>query len=590
MSRPLRSLALGLVFASLLGCGNETPEKLLASAKDYLAKNEPKTAVIQLKTALQRNPKLPEARFLLGKALLASDDAVAATVELTKARDLKYPADEVVPLLAKALVMQGEHKKLTDGYGELVLASPQANADLKTSLATAYAAQGKPEKARSELAAALESVAGYAPALVVQARMLAGERDIDGAIKLLDEVLAAAPAQQDALQLRGDLLLYGKGDQAGAIEMYRKALAAKPNSIAAHGGLLTIYLSRNDLASAKEQLEALKKVRPQHPQTTYFQARIAFMQGDYKAAEQLTQQLLKVAPDNLLVLELAGNVAFKQNSFLKAEQYLSKVAQAAPGRVAPRRVLALTYMRLGQPQQALGVVLPLIEGGSADAGIYSLAARAYLQSGDPRKGEELFAKAVKLDPKANSRTALALVRISRGDAAAQLGELEAISESDEGVTADLALISTHLSRKEWDAALKAIDGLQKKQPGKPQADFLRAQVLAARGDIAGARKSLESALSIAPTFFPAVQGLAALDLRDGKAEQAEERFNTLLKAQPNNVQALLALAQLSARAGKDGKVVVGSHPQGRDRQPVETLSPGGRSSNTTFRRRTTSWR
>jgi len=156
--RSLRSLALGLVFASLLGCGNETPEKLLASAKDYLAKNEPKTAVIQLKTALQRNPKLPEARFLLGKALLANDDAVAATVDLTKARDLKYPADEVVPLLAKALVMQGEHKKLTEGYGELVLASPQANADLKTSLATAYAAQGKPEKARSELVAALESV------------------------------------------------------------------------------------------------------------------------------------------------------------------------------------------------------------------------------------------------------------------------------------------------------------------------------------------------------------------------------------------------------------------------------------------------
>jgi predicted Zn-dependent protease len=50
------------------------------------------------------------------------------------------------------------------------------------------------------------------------------------------------------------------------------------------------------------------------------------------------------------------------------------------------------------------------------------------------------------------------------------------------VTADLALISEHLRRKEVDEALKAIDGLEKKQPANPLAAQLRAQALMSNND------------------------------------------------------------------------------------------------------------
>ena len=65
-------LALGL---GLAGCGADNPEALLASARDYLAKNDPKAAVIQLKNALQKNPEMSEVRLLLGQALLRTGDA-----------------------------------------------------------------------------------------------------------------------------------------------------------------------------------------------------------------------------------------------------------------------------------------------------------------------------------------------------------------------------------------------------------------------------------------------------------------------------------------------------------------------------------
>ncbi len=71
----------GLVTA----CGEEKSEDLMSSAKTYLAKKDDKAAIIQLKNVLQKNPSQPEARFLLGQALLNSGNAVAAIVELRKA-------------------------------------------------------------------------------------------------------------------------------------------------------------------------------------------------------------------------------------------------------------------------------------------------------------------------------------------------------------------------------------------------------------------------------------------------------------------------------------------------------------------------
>ncbi len=70
----LSTLLLTLVLAAC----SEKPEAMMISAKDYLAKNDRKAAVIQIKNALQADPQMPEARFLLGTALLDEGDPVGA--------------------------------------------------------------------------------------------------------------------------------------------------------------------------------------------------------------------------------------------------------------------------------------------------------------------------------------------------------------------------------------------------------------------------------------------------------------------------------------------------------------------------------
>ena len=118
-SRTYTAVSALLLSLLLAACGGDKPEAMLASAKDYLAKNDSKAAVIQIKNALQSNPDLPEARFLLGTALLDSGDPVGAELELRKALELKHSQELVVPQLAKAMLAQGHAKKLTDEFARV---------------------------------------------------------------------------------------------------------------------------------------------------------------------------------------------------------------------------------------------------------------------------------------------------------------------------------------------------------------------------------------------------------------------------------------------------------------------------------------
>ena len=538
-----------LLVVSLLAC-SEKPEAMLSSARDYMAKNDNKAAVIQIKNALQSNPDMPEARFMLGTALLDSGDVVGAETELRKAMDLKHPQDQVVPALAKAMLAQGQAKKLTDELAKTELTTPAAKSSFLTTMATAYAMQSKPEAAQDALKGALAADPGYAPALIMQARQKAGQKDYDGALALLEEVVAKTPKSPEAWKLKGDILLFAKNLPQDALTAYRKAVEVKPDFMAAHVSIINMLLQQNNLTEASSQVEQLKKFSPNHPQTKYLEAQLAFQKKEFKPARDLIQQVLKSAPGNVQALQLAGAVELQLNSLVQAEAYFSKALQAAPNLALARRALVMIYLRAGQPAKAMATLTPGLARDNVDPALYAVAGEVYLQNNDLKKAEEYFTKANQQDPKnAKNRTSLALTRMMGGQVDSGFDELHDIAASDTGTTADLALISLHLRRQEFDKALAAIDALEKKQPDKPLAANLRGRTLLAKKDVAGARKSFERAVAIDPTFFPAVATLAGLDLADKKPEEAKKRFEVVLAKDPKNAQALLALAELAARTG-----------------------------------------
>ena len=110
-----RALAMSVVVAALVcACSKPTPEAYIESAKAHLAKRENKAAVIELRNALQKRPKLAEARFLLGRALLETGEFPNAEKELRTALELGYPAQQLAAPLAHALALLGRYPEILD--------------------------------------------------------------------------------------------------------------------------------------------------------------------------------------------------------------------------------------------------------------------------------------------------------------------------------------------------------------------------------------------------------------------------------------------------------------------------------------------
>ena len=65
---PAATLAMALLVSA---CGSDSPDALLASAQDYLSRNDAPAAIIQLKNVLKDRPDSAKARLLLGQALAA---------------------------------------------------------------------------------------------------------------------------------------------------------------------------------------------------------------------------------------------------------------------------------------------------------------------------------------------------------------------------------------------------------------------------------------------------------------------------------------------------------------------------------------
>jgi putative PEP-CTERM system TPR-repeat lipoprotein len=551
----LMRIACGALCAALVACTGDTPDKLVESGRRYLDGNDPGAAVIQLKNALQKDPNSAEARFLLGKALLDSNDAVAAAVELRKALDLKHPEEVVLPVLARAMLAQGDSQKLIERYAATDLPTPAAAADLKTSIAIALILQGKLPQAQTALAAALAAQPEHVPALIVQARVHAGHRDLKSAFAALDKILAHKPVGADALQLKADLLRQ-KGDSAGALQAYREALPLARDQLAPRAGILSVLMAENDLQAARKELDDLRKELPHHPQVAYFEAELAFRKGDHKAAKEIAQQLLKVLPDNTRVLQLAGALELQERSYLRAQQMLTRALNLSPDLAGARFALAQAYLGTGDPAKVLSTLGPLLDNNPT-APVLRLAASAYMLKGELAKADELFSRVLETRPgDVRARTAMALTDLRQGDANVAFSELESIAAADTGGTADLALIGSHLGRREYDKALAAIDALERKPHGKVLGPYLRGRTYFVRGDLRQARQGLDKALAADPAFLPAVEAMAAIDVAEKKPDAAEKRFRKLLEKQPDNARALQALARLRETGGAKKDEVV----------------------------------
>ena len=555
---PRRSFALLLCVCLLAaGCEGESEQKLMASAKAFLVKKDRKAAEIELKRVLGRNSSSIEARLLLGRVLLEEGDPVAADLELGKALELGAHVAEVAPSHARAMLAMGQAAKIVGLYGALKLQDNAAQAELRTMVAAAHAQMGDAAAALRELDAAQLAQPDHAAAQMVRARVMTSQGDADGALLVLDKVIASDPANEHAGVAKGYLLWLARQDAAGALAAHRQVLASNPGSVAARAEVVTILFRQGQTAEARREFEQLREKAPRHPETVFFEAQFAYVDKQYSRSREFTDALLKLTPDHLRALELAAAAEYHLGNDGQVAAFVSRALKVNPKLVLSRQILAQSLLRAGQPAKAVEALGPLLSGPDADAESLALAGGAYLRLGDARRADAAFKEAAKLAPdSAKVRTQLALAMLAGGRNELALKELESVARSDRGPRADLVLVSSLIAKQDVRGALKAIDGLAKKMPASALPDQLRGQVLLASRDAEGAGRSFEAALSKEASYFPAVAALASMDVAARRFKAARERVGKYIAKVPNRAQPHLLMADIVEAEGAGPAEVV----------------------------------
>ncbi len=532
--------------------------KAIASARAHLEAHEPQPATVYLKSLLAVQPNHALARRLLGESLLAQREAAAAEAELRRAMQLGVPQSQVAPLLANALLDQGKPDAVLSEFGRMEIAEAQPAADLLVQIARAHLAKGDEAGAKRALDDALSRKSGHADALLMVARSRWQAGKVAEARSTIEAVLKERPDNARAWVYMGDLQA-GQGDPAAAAESYKKAVKLQPLDLSAYTAMVMLDLKRKDLAGAREMQLAMQKAAPRSVTTFYVKAMLEYLSGNYAAAREALQQLLKAGSVPPQIDLLAGMTELRLGARAQAETHLNKAMTGMPASTEPRKVLAQLMIESGRAKRALELLDPATPGAATDPEFWSLIGQSQASLGEFDKADAAFVKARKInpdDPTVMTEMGRSMAARGKVDAAVTLLS-SAAANANSGTRADIALISALMLKRDLAGALKAVDGLAKKQPDSAMVDVLRGQVLEATRDLDGARRAYMTATSKDGRYEPALTRLAALDVTQGRFDEAQQRYDKVMEADPKATWAMLAAADMARRAGR-GRQAVGA--------------------------------
>ncbi len=536
-----------VVTIPMTACGVGDPATYVASAQKYMAKSDNNAAVIELKNALKADPNRADARYLLAKVSFETGNYADAVTEARKALDLNYPADEALPLLLRALLLQGEFRKVVTEPVDRKFGRPAVRADIETSRALAYIALDDRNAAQVALDSALAADPANLQAKAARIRLAVSANDLPGALEQANAVLSTAPDEVEVLLLKADLqAALGLRDES--IKTLDRVVAVKPDLPQARWALIVALVYSGRIAEAANHFAEAKKLAPDDPRTWFSEAVLAYAQSNMPAARQAVDRARQFNPDYVPALYLSGLIDLRLEANAAAEAALRAVIAKAPNDEGARRALATAFVRRGKTSQALETLEPLLRRAPNDPSLLRAIAEVHFASNNPAKAAEYFAKANKLDAgNVPGRIRLAQVKLVTGESAQAIRDLEGIAASESAATEpDLALISALLQRRDFDKALVAVAALEKKQPSSAITYNVKGVVYMTRGDKENARASFEKSLSLDHDYVAAAFNLARLDFIEGKLDAARARYQQMLAKDPQSEPVLLALAELLA--------------------------------------------
>lgn len=524
--------------------GNEESESYLAQARTYYEAQDYRAAFIELRNSIQADPSNVDARILMAQVYIRFGQGIAAQTEIEAARQRGASVGETAVYMARALVLQRNY----DGALEEIHSTDIPDADRPDALAiegdVAFA-NGNIDDASAAFTSAERLAPAYYIPKAALARLALNQGNLDLAEEKANEAIALAPGESSNFLLKGQIAR-AQGDREAAVNYFTSAIERSSEYGVALLERAATLIDLGELDRARDDLDAVYQMVPDHPMAHYLSAVIAVRTGDFEAADELLGQTGQTLDDFMPAALLKGVVAFQLRNYQQASLHLSRVLRQQPGNIGARRAYGATLLKLGDSQSAIETLLPLIQLGDTDARVLTLIGAAYMQAGEYDHAVDYLQQAAEQAPNANVvRTELALGRFAIGDANSAISELEGVlSAEPDALRAATLLALFERKQGNLDKALTHADQIINIVPKQPMGYNIRGGILMQQKKFDEARQMYETALDVNSSFAPARINLGHLARLQGDPDEARRQYQLVLNSDRTNLTAMKALTDL----------------------------------------------
>ena len=558
-------LLAALSVAALSGCVRRSADELLADARNYADSGDYRTASIQLRTLLKREPNNVAGVLMLAEVALKGSNPALAERNFRRAAELGADPSLVWAGRMEALLQLGRYDDaLAEAQpGSVPRVFDRAEDNARQALLRGRAQIGlqKFNEAEVTLRESLRLSPSVAAHLEL-GRLLAATGRQPEADAQIKNAIALDPEDPEALLVQAMALL-AAGNQTEAAPLLTRALdrgrerGALLVQAAALGALAELDLAARRFDEASSRAEALAKLMGDHTDVRYLRARIALEQRDVERAKAELQEILAADKSFAPAQRLLGAIYTLENQFDLAEMFLRPVVIGNPDDLFARRLLATVLLARNRPAEAL----PLLENITApDAesreALLTMMGQASLQVGDVARAISIFregSKAYPDNPLFELGLGLTMLAEGRADEASEVLRQVRGAQADAIRAAFLTIV--YMQKGQADEALASARSVVEKFPDQAWSHNLLGSVLMATGQFAEARAVVGKAVELDPKDEAALANLARVEELLGNPAAAAAAWQRILDKDPTNADAAFWLARLELDQGNVPKAL-----------------------------------
>ncbi|NIB43144.1 PEP-CTERM system TPR-repeat protein PrsT [Pseudomaricurvus alkylphenolicus] len=546
-SLPIRSLAALVLISLCLPSGTlaqESSQEYYEHAQQLMFSREYRSALIQLKNALQKDPEHVPSLLLLGDLQLQLKRPAAAEASLLKARVLGADRTLINLKLAKAYLDQAEYREVINNVSSRGLAIND-QAELLGYQARAYLGLNKPARAAQKIGEALSLTDNGLQPAIAQITLARRSGDLKGALREAVSLTDRHSRSAEAWNQRASVE-HTSGYLEKAIDNYDQALAIEPDHLEARAAKVGILTDLSRFESAMIDLKYLEQRFPYDPKAAYFRA----LGYNHFAENPPSVDLLKQ-----LEIDEAENPDWLAKADLELQKCTTVISKLPEKRVAADRqltmVAALAHFSLEEYESTRQYLEQYLKQGSTNLGANRLFIKTLIKLDEPKKAIQKIAPVLDAHPKDAALQQLlvdAYTKAELYDRATRLLE-RMRKEAPEDRNIELQLALSHLRSGSRDRGLTSLMGIFKRDPENAKVGYLLAASLLKANRNAESLKITEQLLNQQPDFasYLNLRGIALRNL--GKLDKAAANFEQVLKSDPESVEAGINLAKIERDRG-----------------------------------------